>query len=320
MSWHFLQGQEAASWEGNCLDGAPSALLSLIPTPAESCLHDRPTVALTDSRSGMTCGPSTANRGAGTSMSSAEASHVRTSARLAKGPESSDQDPVCGPRWHELSARFDLATFSWKTARSLFPEVLPWSSVILPRWGMMRDGECWERSTPELPINGIGFGLWPTPVADGDRTTNYAQGGTSLGWAVRNVPTPTASMLTVGDMEQARYAGNGGKRPKYQMANQIPTPTVHGNYNRKGASKNSGNGLATWVRQVPTPTCHDRKGKSGAKRGKGATGGPCLTMVVGGTLNPMWVEWLMGWPLGWTDCAVSETDKCQQWLSWHGKF
>ena len=26
-----------------------------------------------------------------------------------------------------------------------------------------------------------------------------------------------------------------------------------------------------------------------------------------GKLNPMWVEWLMGFPLGWTDCEDSET-------------
>ena len=286
MSWHFLQGQEAESWEGNCLDGAPSALLNLIPTPAECCLLDRPTDVLTDFQSGTTCELSTASHGTVTSMSSAAASRVRISAQQGKEQEPPDQDTVCGPKWHALSVRFDRATFLWKTVGCLFTEVLPWSSVILPRWGMMRAGECWERNTPELPISGIGFGSWPTPVADGDRTTNYAQGGTSLGWAVRNVPTPT----------------------------------VHGNYNRRGASKNSGNGLATWVRQVPTPTCHDRKGKLGAKRGKGATGGPCLTMVVGGTLSPMWVEWLMGWPIGWTDCAVLETDKYQQWLNLHGKY
>jgi hypothetical protein len=31
--------------------------------------------------------------------------------------------------------------------------------------------------------------------------------------------------------------------------------------------------------------------------------------TIGGKLNPMWVEWLMGWPLGWTDLKPLETDK-----------
>jgi hypothetical protein len=26
----------------------------------------------------------------------------------------------------------------------------------------------------------------------------------------------------------------------------------------------------------------------------------------GGQLNPTWVEWLMGYPLGWTDSSASE--------------
>ena len=41
--------------------------------------------------------------------------------------------------------------------------------------------------------------------------------------------------------------------------------------------------------------------------------------ATGGTLNPMWVEWLMGWPLGWTDLKPLETDKFQKWLEQHGK-
>jgi hypothetical protein len=32
------------------------------------------------------------------------------------------------------------------------------------------------------------------------------------------LPTPSASMMTMEDMEQARYSGNGGKRPKYKDA------------------------------------------------------------------------------------------------------
>lgn len=63
------------------------------------------------------------------------------------------------------------------------------------------------------------------------------------------------------------------------------TPSVCGNYNRKGASPTSGDGLATQA---------------------------------GGALNPEWVEWLMGWPLGWTDCEHSATDRFRQWLCAHG--
>jgi DNA (cytosine-5)-methyltransferase 1 len=31
--------------------------------------------------------------------------------------------------------------------------------------------------------------------------------------------------------------------------------------------------------------------------------------LIGGQLNPMWVEWLMGWPLGMTDLKPLEMDK-----------
>lgn len=37
-----------------------------------------------------------------------------------------------------------------------------------------------------------------------------------------------------------------------------------------------------------------------------------------GRLNPEWVEWLMGWPTGWTELRPLGTDKFPQWLRWHG--
>jgi len=39
----------------------------------------------------------------------------------------------------------------------------------------------------------------------------------------------------------------------------------------------------------------------------------------GGRLNPNWVEWLMGWIIGWTDLNPLEMDRFQQWLLLHGK-
>jgi DNA (cytosine-5)-methyltransferase 1 len=39
-----------------------------------------------------------------------------------------------------------------------------------------------------------------------------------------------------------------------------------------------------------------------------------------GQLNPTWVEWLMGWPLGWTDLKPLEMDRFQEFLQQHGEF
>ena len=39
----------------------------------------------------------------------------------------------------------------------------------------------------------------------------------------------------------------------------------------------------------------------------------------GGKLNPTWVEWLMGWPLGWTDLKPLVTDKSLCVPQEHGK-
>ena len=40
----------------------------------------------------------------------------------------------------------------------------------------------------------------------------------------------------------------------------------------------------------------------------------------GGPLNPTWVEWLMGWPLGWTDLKPLAMDKFREWQQQHGEF
>jgi hypothetical protein len=75
----------------------------------------------------------------------------------------------------------------------------------------------------------------------------------------------------------------------------------------------------------PTPTCHNAKEQDSPAESKRKT--PTLCHVARGGdqtlprhLNPEWVEWLMGWPLGWTDLKPLETDKFQQWQQKHGNF
>jgi hypothetical protein len=35
--------------------------------------------------------------------------------------------------------------------------------------------------------------------------------------------------------------------------------------------------------------------------------------VVGGQLNPDWVEWLMGWPVGWTSLEPLSAERFRAW-------
>jgi hypothetical protein len=58
----------------------------------------------------------------------------------------------------------------------------------------------------------------------------------------------------------------------------------------------------------PTPTAHNAK--EGAYPSEYERNTPTLAAQVGGKLNPTWVEYLMGWPLMWTDLKPLGTDKC----------
>lgn len=62
----------------------------------------------------------------------------------------------------------------------------------------------------------------------------------------------------------------------------------------------------------PTPCAADWKNRDTSKQGA------CLQRQIGGQLNPAWVEWLMGWPIGWTGLGRLETDGFRQWRRAHG--
>lgn len=79
-------------------------------------------------------------------------------------------------------------------------------------------------------------------------------------------------------------------------------------------------GRTTW----PTPVASMSKGSSPAaltrKSGKDRTNDRLDHAVMasdGGQLNPTWVEWLMGWPQGWTDLKPLEMAKFHKWQRQH---
>jgi hypothetical protein len=77
-----------------------------------------------------------------------------------------------------------------------------------------------------------------------------------------------------------------------------PTPTQDCATERSKKYSQGGKPLTLAVKEQmwPTPTSTERSGIN-PKTGKGAG----LNKTVGGTLNPTWVEWLMGYPAGYTD-------------------
>jgi hypothetical protein len=129
-------------------------------------------------------------------------------------------------------------------------------------------------------------------------------------------PTPRASdsdkeLRTPGGAMKEMSRGHGISLSSHVRL--YPTPTIHGNYNRKGASQGSGDGLETFVKLYPTPTCNDPEISARKSRGDSKNNNPPsqrtengrhsdqLNVVAGGSLNPLWVEWLMGFPIGWTN-------------------
>lgn len=79
-----------------------------------------------------------------------------------------------------------------------------------------------------------------------------------------------------------------------------PTPGMGERYRARAG----GNLLeAVADRMWPTPTANeDAVGRPGAAMQRMLGNHPDVRTPDGGTLNPTWVEWLMGFPPGWTDC------------------
>jgi len=289
MSWLYSRALVEAFSAENCSDGEPSAQLNVMPTPHSFLRNDKTMDASMLSQSGLTFAVLTDDRGAELLMWYLAGFPAKTSAPREKAQELPASEADSGPKWRELSVRYDPATSSWKTHQCLFQEDLPESSVTLPKWGMMRDGVLSERTTLALPTSGTESGLWPTPTTqDNPQIKGKDKRGTTLGGAVRMWPTPTVACATGGQTSR------GGNRKNELL-------------------------LAGAATAFPTPKSRDWKGKS--QRGNYGNTTDCLPNAVhGGQLNPTWVEWLIGWPLGWTDLSALATDKFQQWLHSHGKY
>lgn len=298
MSYIFSQALVAASSLGSFSDTGASAQSSGSPTHKPCLWHDRTMEHSRLSRFGMTCKPLTDDHGAALLTLLLEAFRAKTSASQETGPELTESEAECGTTWPASLAKYDRDTCSWKTAQLSLLGDLEEFSETWPRWGLMRNGECWERQTLVPRTSESASGLWQTPVADD--AANRANGK----WNSRGEPKLSAQVMW-------------------------PTVTVCGNYNRKGASATSGDGLATAVTQRTYPTATATAYKGWSPNHNRADTDDRLDYTIEREafrlgqqtppmrLNPEWVEWLMGWPIGHTDLKPLGMGKYREWLQQH---
>ena len=290
MSWLYSQALVAAFSADTCSDGARSALSSGTPTPRAFCAPDKMTAFSRPSRFGMTFGPLTDDLGAELLTWFLAASRARTSASPAKATDSTACDPDCGRKWRGSLARYDHDSRSWKTAQHSLLGDSDEFSETWPRWGTTRGGELFLLPTPGHLTGASESGLWQTPIAndaqkrgDFDPIRSYGLAG-----AVKLWPTPTSSLGTKGGRVTPRKGREGGTLIEAVSARkQWPTPV---------ASMAKGSSPAALTRKSGKSRENDRLDHK-------------VMATNGGQLNPTWVEWLMGWPLGWTDLQPLATDK-----------
>ena len=294
MSWLFSQALVEVFLEDTSLDGEPSALSSGNPTPQAYCAPDKMTVFSRLSRFGMTFKPLTDIPGEELSMSSVVAFHVRTLAQQGKAQELTENAAGCGEKWHASFAKYDPDLSLWKTPQC---SLLGDSEEFLetwPQWGLMRDGECWEQRTLEQTIRGTGYGLSPDNVnAFHTPNTTGLDGGSNSRKALRARTTmwPTPRTITGGAEDASNKIRPSGHRGQTNLAGAVqkwPTPQASDNRDRGNMSNPSIQRRVAIGKQIMLSQSVD---------------------PISGQLNPTWVEWLMGWPLGWTDLKPLEMDK-----------
>lgn len=318
MSWHCLQEQAEGFSVERYLAGVALARLRSRNTPAACCSNGSETGCCRRSRFGTMCAPSMADHGEVSWMSSPAGSPAKTSAAPERGPGSQGHEAGFGARCTELLARYDHAMHSWKTPQCSLLAGLDEFSETWTKSGMMLHGCAYRLpiAAPRTSARESGFSpVIGTPVTKthGSRSERFRRG----------VPT-IDEFLKLPKAQQDAIMGRGRMIPTpnaQDFRSGFKDPEKRAEYLRKGHQLH----LNHYVAMFPTPTCHDAKLAHPAPN-KTAQGSPCLTERVltedghnGGTLNPTWVEWLMGWPLGWTDLKPLGTDRFRSWLQQHSR-
>ena len=226
------------------------------------------------------------------------------------GSRQNDDLAAAAKRWPTptVHGNNNRAELSAKSGDGLSTAAKTWAT---PQAHDTRPGKPERVGRPNGPRNlNDEAALFPAPVAsDADRrSASYPKGNlTLIGNAASHLPTPTAhDSKATGPSQMAR------KSPGLADMVKFPTPTTRDTESRGPAEANRNSPGLSFVIQYPTPRAN--------KWGPPDSHGKEPEEFRGGMLNPRWVEWLMGIPIGWTRLEPLETESyLRWWLSFSGE-
>ena len=339
-SLHLFAGGGGGVSPTSSTESGPSAPLKSKTTNSESLPQDSPTCqsGMTCGRSAPTIqnAPVQSKTCAGTPMSLSFPADflVRIFQAREKAQELAVRGADFGKSTRVSFARYDRDLCSWRIPHCLFPGDWGLYSQTWPRWGIMVHGECFQLPPWALGIGEIVSGdysegggyrmygtvttqnsirsprfrrnsapnpgelvaeelarMYPTPTVCGNNNNNITGYGMGLGTFVKVIegvecrqtvwPTPCAT-----DYKGPGSSGTPRDRLDYAIergqtkSNTYPTP--------RALSLCGGTGAFEKIQANENLTEGEKKALSST----------------GGRLNPDWVEWLMGWPVGWTDIEL----------------
>ena len=323
MAWLFVPG--LVDWSSDCSLSCPSTAPSVTsrgkPMPPRLWSRAWQRVPWMRRLSGTTCTPSMADAGVAMFRSSLPASPV---SRGVPPAAALDSTMSAGSGLSLASsasfAKWSPSSSGWKTSLPLFPEAdWPPCSAIWPTSGSMRNGIVCAQPTSAPRTDGNASLFWPTAVvqdagsaARHTTTTGVMHGGTYLTDAIRQWPTPIARDWKDGIANTDRFGktgGGGGEFAKQAMA--WPTPTAE----PYGSSQNGINGIggANERPSANTPSLERMSRSFLPHLATSTPGNDCSPSdstsrrPSTAKLNPLFVEWLMGLPVAWTDSAPAAT-------------
>lgn len=263
------------------------------------------------------------------SISSAGGSRVKTSAKLESASASRDLAAAFGLSSPVLLGSFDPDTFLLRTSQaSLFQEQCPEWSESWPDSGMWDAGAVYElqSSVPVTCESECSSSQWRTPDAPGSGGPRNRQDSIGNGHQVTIAEQAEPWQTPATDSFRSRGGDRKDEMGLDQQARFWPTTsTSDKNGIRKSYEQDRGQGgLNTAAHHFPTPASRDYRtpnAKAYSDRGGGAKGEQLQNFVAhslpdpltpdgpqsskaGPTsprrLNPQFVEWLMGFPIGWS--------------------